>query len=161
VAADPIGSFTLTDAQRTSLRDWLGCVRQAGREVIVKNPRTIGVDLEIEICVQSFAYVGQVKQRVLEALFGKGGIRPTKGFFHPDNFTFGTPLRRSALEAVIQEVPGVRAVLGIRIRERGILGFHDFTELVHPIDADAVIRVENDPAHPDHGRVDLILEGGA
>src|SRR6185369_16629914 len=77
VAADPIGSFTLTDDQRDSLEDWLGCVRQAGREVIVKSPRTIGVDLEIEICVERFAYAGQVKQRVLEALFGRGGIRPT------------------------------------------------------------------------------------
>ena len=75
----------------------MDCVRQAGREVFVRNPRFVNIDLEIKICVEPFAYAGQVKAHVLEALLGRKGIRPTKGFFDPDNFTFGTPraVRRS------------------------------------------------------------------
>ena len=34
-------------------------------------------------------------------------------FFHPDFFTFGTPLYRASLEASVQAVPGVKAVKAI------------------------------------------------
>jgi hypothetical protein len=160
-SADPLGSFTLTDAQRTELEEWLDCVRQAGRDVIVKDPKFRTLDLEIKICVEPFAYPGQVVERVREALLGRGGARPTKGFFHPDNFTFGTPLRRSALESVIQDVPGVRAVLLIRARDRGRLGFANLNQLVVEVDPDEVFRLENDPAHPERGSLRIITEGGA
>ncbi len=87
VTADPLGSFQLSPEQRTELANLMDSVRQAGREVFVRNPRFVNIDLEIEICVEPFAYAGQVKARVIEALLGRKGVRPTKGFFHPDNFT--------------------------------------------------------------------------
>ena len=161
VAADPVGSFTLSDAERVSLEDWMDCVRQAGRDVIVKDPRFRTLDLEITICVEPFAYAGQVVERVTEALLGRRGPRPLKGFFHPDNFTFGTPLRRSALEAAIQSVPGVRAVLTIRKRERGLLPFQPVDELIVEVAPDEVFRLENDPTHPERGSLRIITEGGA
>src|SRR5207244_7030419 len=107
VTPDPLGSFQLGPGQRTALANLMDCVRQAGREVVVRNPRFVNIDLEIGICIEPFAYAGQVKARALEALLGREGVRPTKGFFHPDHFTFVTPLQRAALEATIQSVPGV------------------------------------------------------
>ena len=136
-------------------------MRQAGRDVIVQSPRSRVLDLEITICVEPFAYVGQVVQRVTERLLGRGGARPIKGFFHPDNFTFGTPLRRSALEAAIQEVAGVRAVLEIRSRELGQLFFNDLNELVLDVAANEVIRLDNDPVHPERGTLRIVAQGGA
>jgi hypothetical protein len=55
--------------------------------------------------VATSSYRGEVEERVLLALFGVKGIRPKPVFFSPDNFTFGTPLELSQLEAVIQEAP--------------------------------------------------------
>ena len=130
VTADPSRCVSNSaPEQRTELENLMDCVRQAGREVFVRNPRFVNIDLEITICIEPFAYAGQVKARVLEALLGRKGVRPTKGFFDPDNFTFGTPLRRSALEAVIQDVPGVRGVEQMRIRARGITDWRVFDEL--------------------------------
>ena len=51
------------------------------------------------MCVANFVYKGEVKKRVLDALFGIRGLRPQPGFFDSDRFTFGTPLERSELEA--------------------------------------------------------------
>src|SRR4029077_4693723 len=99
VTADPLGSFQLDPGLRTELANLMDCVRQAGREVFVRNPRFVNIDLEIQICVEPSAYAAQVKARVLEVLLGRNRLRPVKGFFHPDHFTFGTPLRRAALEA--------------------------------------------------------------
>jgi hypothetical protein len=102
-----------------------------------------------------------VKERVLEALFGSGGVRPRPGFFSPDNFTFGTPLERSVLEARIQSVEGVRAVERMRIRRRGRFGWRPFLALAYRPGANEVVRVENDPELPERGSVRLVMEGGA
>jgi hypothetical protein len=156
VTADPLGSFQLSPEQRTELASLMDSVRQAGREVFVRNPRFVNIDLEIAICVEPFAYAGQVKARVIEALLGRKGVRPTKGFFHPDNFTFGTPLRRAALEAAIQDVPGVRGVEQMRIRARGITGLRDFDELIFEARHDQIIRLQNDPRFPERGSLRII-----
>jgi hypothetical protein len=161
VSADPLGSFTLSDDQFAALEEWMGCVRQAGRDVIVKDPKFRTLDLEIVICVEPFAYPGQVVQAVLEALVGKHGPRPKKGFFDPDYFTFGMPFRRSALEAVIQDVPGVRSVRQIRKRERGRLYFSTMTELSVDVAPDEVFRLENDPEHPERGSLRIRTIGGS
>jgi hypothetical protein len=151
VTPDPLDSFELSPEQRTELENLMDCVRQAGREVFVRNPRFVNIDLEIKICVESFAYAGQVKARVLEALVGRKGVRPTKGFFDPDNFTFGTPLRRAALEATIQDVVGVRGVEKMCIRARGITELREFDELTFTVGHDQVIRLQNDPRFPERG----------
>ncbi|GKT07114.1 hypothetical protein [Desulforhabdus sp. TSK] len=161
VTPDPQGSFELSPERRTELENQMECVRQAGREVYVRNPRYVNVDLEITLCVEPSAYPGQVQERVLEALVGRKGVLPIKGFFDPDHFTFGTPLRRAALEAAIQEVPGVRGVVGMRIRARGITDWRDFNELIFPVQHDQVIRLQNDPLFPERGSVRILtgIEG--
>jgi hypothetical protein len=156
VTADPVGSFELRAELRKELTNLMDAVRQAGREVFVRNPRFVNIDLEIHICVEPFAYAGQVQAAVLEALLGRKTLRPTTGFFDPDNFTFGTPLRRSALEATIQEVNGVRGVEEMRIRARGLTDWRVFNELTFEVHDDQVIRLQNDPRFPERGSLRII-----
>jgi hypothetical protein len=127
----------------------------------VSDPRYADLDLEISVCVEPFAYAGEVKQAVLEVLLGKKGASATPGFFSADNFTFGTPLVRSQLEAVIQATAGVRAVEAIALRRRGWFDWRPFHELIFEVGLDEVIRVENDPLFPARGSVRLIMDGGA
>lgn len=161
VTPDPIGAVTVTTAQGVELNNQVDRFRQAGRPAYMMDPSYANLDLDITICVATSAYGGEVKERVLEALFGVGGVRPRSGFFSPDNFTFGTSIQRSRLEAVIQEVPGVRAVEGIRVRRRGWFDWRDFNELTYGPAHNEVISVENDPLFPERGSVRLVMKGGA
>jgi Baseplate J-like protein len=156
VTVDPLGSFQLSREQKRQLADLMDAVRQAGREVFVRNPRFVNLDLEITICVEPSAYAGQVKARVLEALLGRKGVRPARGFFDPDNFTFGTPLRRAVLEAAIQDVPGVRGVEEMRIRARGITSWRRFDELTFAVRHDQILRLQNDPRFPERGSLRIV-----
>ena len=153
VTADPLNAFELSPDRRRELTNLMDCVRQVGREVYVRNPRYVNLDLEIQICIQPSAYAGQVQARVLEVLLGRRGVRPTQGFFDPDHFTFGTPLKRSALEATIQAVAGVRAVERMCIRVRGITPWRPFSELTFTVGSNQIIRLRNDPRFPDQGSV--------
>ncbi len=155
VTPDPKGAFAMTAPQRAELEDQLNRFRQAGRPADVLNPHYATLDLQITICVLPSSYRGDVEAGVLQVLFG------ASGFFRPDNFTFGTPLERSELEAAIQSVPGVRAVEDITIQRRGWFAFRPFSELTYLVAKDEVIRVENNRLLPERGSVKLNFEGGA
>lgn len=158
---DPRSATALSDLQRTDLFEQVDRFRQAGREAWGLDPIYADLDLEIRICVEPDAFAGDVKKRVLEALFAKKSHSPQLGFFSPDNFTFGTPLWRSELEAVMQAVAGVRAVRAIRVRRRGRTSWQNFASLVLRVADSEVIRVQNDRLLPERGSVRLLMEGGA
>jgi hypothetical protein len=159
VATDPFGSSSLTDAQRDELDDYMNCVRQTGRDVIVRDPKTIAVDLRVVICLEPHAHASHILAQLSEVMFGPGTNRRVKGFFHPDHFTFGTPLRRSALEATIQRVPGVLSVRSVAIRRRGLGPFRAMREVVK-FGSDQILRLENDPARPEGGTLTFRVRGG-
>ena len=158
---DPKNSFAITTEQRLDLERQLDRYRLAGREAHGVDPIFVNLDLKIYVCVSSTSYIGEVKEAILEALFGRRGIRSQAGFFSPDNWTFGDPLERAQLESVIQRVPGVRAVERIYIRRRGLFPRRRFNELVYRVGANEIIRVENNFDSPERGAVRLKLEGGA
>lgn len=160
VTPDPRGSSTLMPSQQAELRGHLEGYRQAGREVHVSSPQYADVDLAVVVCVEPGALASEVKEGVRQALLGRGGAPARPGFFSADNFTFGMPLDRSALEAKVQAVPGVRAVQSMSIRRRGWSDWRDFTELALGVADREVIRLENDPLHPERGSLRLVMEGG-
>jgi len=129
--------------------------------VHVRNPRYADLDLEIRVCVAPSAYRAEVIERVLQRLFGRAGLVVQQGFFDPDHFSFGTPLVRSALLAAVQEVVGVRAVEGIRMRRRGWFDWREFREAEYRAGDDELIRVTNNPLLPERGAVRLVMDGGA
>ncbi|MBI1356587.1 MAG: hypothetical protein GC160_19775 [Acidobacteria bacterium] len=160
-AVDPAGSFQLSESQRDQVENLLCCRRQAGREVIVADPKYVNLDLRVNVCTERSAFAGQVKTRVLNALFGPTGRPGVQPFFDPDRFTFGTPLRRAALEAAILAVDGVEAVTGMEIRVHGVTDFVDFDSLTFEVADDELIRLENTRLAPERGSLRLSMEGGA
>ncbi|HTE38338.1 MAG TPA: putative baseplate assembly protein, partial [Reyranella sp.] len=158
VTPDPRDEVGLTKAHRLDLERAMDRVRQAGREVKVMDPRYVDIDLEIRLCVAPNAYRGEVKEAALKILFGQRG---DGGFFDPDNFTFGAPLSRAELIAVLQAVPGVRAVEAMRVRRPGYFDWREFTEFALPVGVNELVRVTNDRLLPERGAVRLVMEGGA
>jgi predicted phage baseplate assembly protein len=159
--ADPSRAVALSDSEVRVLQKRLDARRQAGREVRVLEPRYASIDVRIEICAEPTSYGGDVERAVTEALVGRGPSRFGRGFFSPDNFTFGTPLSRSKLEAAVDGVSGVRAVGKIEVRRRGYFDWQELSESYLPVGDDVVIRLEDDPRHPDWGSLTLDVKGGA
>ncbi|MEL6655218.1 MAG: baseplate J/gp47 family protein [Bacteroidota bacterium] len=154
VTPDPVNSTVISPEQRTALTEQLDRFRQTGREAHVMDPIYADMDLEITLCAKSSSYAGEVKAAVQAALLGNAG------FFSSDNFTFGTPLRRSALEARIQNVPGVEGVQRIRFRRRGWFSWRPFIQLSYNPGGQTIIRLENDPRFPERGSLKLTVNGG-
>jgi hypothetical protein len=154
VAADPLGGVEYSPAERAELEHVVECVRLATRDARVADPDYLDIDLAVEVCVEAGAYAGEVVPRVI------GALAPP-GFFAPNNFTFGQPLRRSALEAAIQGVPGVKGVEEIRIRVRRRREWTAFDQPELAVGPRQIIRVQNDPLFPSRGSVSVAAHGGA
>jgi hypothetical protein len=153
--ADPVGSTNTTIAQRVELVETLDRYRLAGREVVVPLPVFVALDLSIVVCAGADAFRGDVEAAILAAL-----VPGTAGFFHPDQFTFGTPLYRSRLEAAVQSAQGVSGVVSLRTRRRGIeLAWSEMPEIIR-VGVNQILLIENDPSLPDHGSINLTVRGG-
>jgi hypothetical protein len=152
---DPRGTEQVAIERRTELIDLLNRYRMAGYESYVPDPKFVSLDLVVEVCADPTAFRGDVEAAVLAALRSGPG-----GFFDPDNFTFGQPLQLSALEAAVQRALGVAGVTCVRYRVRGrTRGFVRMGDTVS-VGADEIVRCENDPSLPEHGSLQVIIEGG-
>jgi hypothetical protein len=161
VTPDPAGATEMTSCQRTELVSQIDRFRQAGRQVSTLDPVYADLDLKITVCVSEGFHQGDVRTRILECLVGTGGPDRSACFFSADNFTFGTPLERSRLEAEIQRVAGVLAVDRITIRRRGWFAERLFTELFYKPGQNEVIRIENNPTMSNCGSVAVtVVERG-
>lgn len=153
VSADPLDSITLADDDRLALEQEVNCIRLAARDARLLDPDYVDIDIEILICIAKGFYSGAVREDVIEAL-------ASPGFFHPDNFTFGQSLYRSALVAAAQSVVGVSHIDGVNIRVHGQGEWRAFSEDALDTGPGQIIRLQNDPNRSTLGllRVETIGE---
>jgi predicted phage baseplate assembly protein len=159
-SADPRGNDSISVAQHIELIDLLNRYRMAGYESYAPPPRYVALDLYLYVCAAPYAFRGDVEARILKALSSRKFSDGTAGFFHPDRFTFGLPLERSALEAAIQEVVGVGGVTSIQYRQRGVTPIAVEMGDAVTIATDQIVRVANDPSRPERGSLHVEVDGG-
>lgn len=157
---DPKGTEEFSVKNHIELINLLNRYRLAGYESYTPLPRFTSLDLVVTVCARRDAFRGDVAEAILSVLSAKTFIDKSTGFFHPDRFTFGTPLERSRLEAAIQSAYGVAGVVSITYRRRGVIqSYLEMGETVEVAD-DEILRVSNDPSRPERGSLKVIVEGG-
>jgi hypothetical protein len=159
-ALDPVGRETLPPKLAGNVTDRLNRRRLAGYESFVVPPRYASLDIWVTVCARPDAFRGDVKRAVLVALEATPHVDGTRGFFHPDRFTFGMGVKRSALEAAVQAAPGVDGVVDVRYRRRGhTQGFVAMPDLIL-VGQSEIVRAENNPSTPDRGSLRVDVVGG-
>jgi len=101
-----------------------------------------------------------VKAAVLDVLSSKVRADGTLGLFHPDRFTFGTPVFLSAIVAAAQDVPGVRSVTPLVFQRQRDDSTSALDTGVLEMGRLEVPRLDDDPSFPEHGVLELALGGG-
>lgn len=162
ITVDRRGGKPVTDEFEQDLRRFLERFRMAGYDLEIDGPRYVALDLVLNVCVLPGYLRSIVKQGLLDA-FGTGElVDGTRGFFHPDSFTFGQAVYLSQIIARAMQVTGVQSV------NVPVDGFKRFGQTPHgELDAGYVAihrleiaRVDNDPSLPENGRIDFVLKGG-
>ena len=169
LSVDRIGGEPVDADFEGALRAHLESWRLAGHDLEITDPRSIGLNLVLMICVEPDHVAAEVERDLLERL-GAGYRRDgARGFFHPDNFTFGQPARLSALVAEAMQGQGVGWVgvtagkdtaFGGRFERQDQPGVDYSAAGEIPIGPREVARMENDPDFPERGRLRLAMRGG-
>lgn len=166
LAVDPIGAEGLTTTLREELLKYFDTKRLAGYDVEITGAIYSPVDLEIEFSVAPGSQPSSV-QEALQHTLGNGLLpNGSKGFFHPDNFTFGQSLFVSKIFAAVMAVPGVRSAQITRLAR--LRTAHPDSETAAnlargflAVGADEIIRLDNDRNFPENGVFVVRAKGGA
>jgi hypothetical protein len=160
VSVDRFGGRPVTEDFRADLTAFLDRFRMAGYDVQVDAPRFVALEIEFFVCVCPDHFRAAVRQAVLERLSNRALPGGRRGFFHPDNFSFGDPVRLSALYAAVMEIAGVTSVVARVFQRRGRPDPAPLDDGTLPIDRLEIARLDNDPNFAERGTLTLEIGGG-
>lgn len=159
VAIDPQATVRNPSALVDEVRRRLEQYRRINHLLRVELPIYVGLHIEMTVCVTAGYLRAHVQRELLAAFSNQVLADGTRGFFHPDNFSFGDALYLSKLVAAARKVSGVENVdvtrferLGQNDRGERESGVMNFAPLEIP-------RLDNDPLRPDNGCFCLNMQG--
>ncbi len=160
VAVDPLGGVEADQALLAEIAGYLHRYRRMGHDLAVAPAHYVPLDIALSICVLPNYLRGHIKAALLRLFSNRTLLDGRRGFFHPDNLTFGEGIYLSKLVAVAQAVPGVESVQVTKL-ERLYEGPNGEIENgLLPLGPLEIARLDNNPSFPENGQLHLELRGG-
>lgn len=160
ITVDRQGGRPMDAAFEADLRLFLEKYRMAGQDLEINAPHYIPLDIAMLVCLKPGYTKSAVKQALLEA-FGSAELPDgRRGFFHPDNLTFGQTIYLSQLIAEAMKVPGVDWVEMLRFQRWGQSPHGELADGRITFGRLEIPQLDNDPNAPENGKMELTMEGG-
>jgi hypothetical protein len=134
--------------------------RRIGHDLDVESARLVPLLIEMQVCVLPHYLRGHIEAALLDLFSNRVLADGTKGFFHPDNLSFGEGIYLSRLIALAQGVEGVESVEVLKLERLGEGPNHEIENGVLPLGPLEIAQVDNDPSFPENGRFILQVGGG-
>jgi len=160
ITIDPVGRNDVPDDLRQRVDTWITSFTQSGYDLEINAPIFVPLDLAIDICVDAYHFRADVEQAILNALSNRVLADGMRGFFFPDNFSFGQPLYLSQLYAAIMAVEGVDSASVTRFQRWGKAPDKELAQGYIPMDRLEILRLDNDRNFPENGALRLSMGGG-
>lgn len=168
IAIDPAGFTVAGDALSDALwgelyprvASHLEALRLIGEDLELRPPRYVPLEIGVVVCADP-AYWREDIRAVLEMEFSDTWTADgRRGFFHPDQWSFGQALHRSAIAGRIDRIAGIGHIVRIVMKrfsapQPGLPG----TEVLE-LAFDEVLLLANDPDHLERGRISFEIQGG-
>ena len=160
VTVDRFGGRPVTAEFEADVRAFLERFRMAGYDLEIDAPQFVAIELGLFICVSPDHFRSEVRREVLDALSARRLPDARKGFFHPDNFTFGDPLYLSMIYAAVMAVEGVTSVNATLFRRRGRPDPVPLLDGAIETGRLEIVQLENAPNFPERGSIEIETGGG-
>jgi predicted phage baseplate assembly protein len=160
VAIDPLGTVQFDPDLLEQIRAYLHPYRRIGHDLVVVPAQYVPLDIAMSVDVSPNYIRAHVQASLLDLFSNRVLSSGGKGFFHPDNLSFGDSIRLSSLIAAAQSVEGVLSVTLTKLERLFAGPNHEVEEGLLSIGPLEVGRLDNDPGFPENGRFVLTLRGG-
>ncbi len=160
VAVDPFGREEVEDALRAEIAVVLNRYRRIGHDVKVISAARVPLTIGMIVCVKPHYLSGHVKAALLNLFSQRILPDGRKGFFHPDNLTFGEGIFLSKLVAAAFAIEGVENVHVTTLQRLNETAHRELETGVLQLNAFEIAQCDNDPSFPEHGQLTLEMRGG-
>ena len=134
--------------------------RRIGHDIHVQSATLVPLLIEMNVCVLPHYLCGHVEAELLDVFSNRVLIDGRRGFFHPDNLSFGEGVFLSRLVASAQAVAGVESVTVTKLERMGEGPNGEIESGVLPLGPLEIAQLDNDPSLPENGTLTLKLGGG-
>ena len=131
-----------------------------GHDVAVTPAQFVPLEIVLNVCVKPSYLRGHVEAALLDIFSNRTLPDGKRGFFHPDNLSFGDDIFLSRLVATAQSVTGVQSVEVTTLKRLNELSNLEIENGVLPLGPGEICQVENDRNFPERGRMTLVMRGG-
>lgn len=160
IYVDRTGGKPVDAGFEREMRDHLERYRMAGQDVEIVSPQFVPLEIEAFVCVDPGYFRDDVKAALQEVFSNTIRSNGARGFFHPDNLSFGQPVYLSRLYAAAREVAGIKYIDFTTFRRSGTNDTSALVESVLEIGRLEVAQLDNDPNLPWRGVIRFIMKGG-
>jgi len=160
VAVDEIGKEVADQSLLKAVSRGLHRYRRIGHDLHVQSARLEPLLIEMNVCVHPHYLRGHVESELLDVFSNRVLANGRKGFFHPDNLSFGDGIYLSRLIAVAQAIEGVLSVQVTRLERLGEGPNAEIELGVLSLGPLEIAQLDNDPSLPENGTLTLKMGGG-
>jgi hypothetical protein len=154
---DRRGGRTVDPGFIREMKTYLDCYRMAGYDIEVNGPRFVSLDVAVDVCVKPGYFPMDIKAALSDVFSNRDLDDGGRGFFHPDNFTFGQAVYLSRIYAAAMAVEGVGSVVVSKLQRWGRDANKELEEGKLRAGRLEVVRLDNDPNFPENGKIDFIM----
>lgn len=160
VAIDPFSPGNSDEAVLKEIEGELHRYRRIGHDLHLERARYVPLNLKLEVCALPPYQRGHIRAALLELFSNRTLAGRRRGFFHPDELTFGKGIYLSELVAAGQKVPGVECVKVTRLQRLFETPNRELELGVLSLSNHEIAQLENDPNHPERGKLEIVVRGG-
>ncbi|HEY9102444.1 putative baseplate assembly protein [Chitinimonas sp.] len=160
VALDPEGSETLTADQQHAMTTRLEAYRRIGHDLAVNQADYVPLRLKLHACAMPHTPRGEVRAALLAAFSNRLLAGGKLGYFHPDRLSFGEPVTVSGIVAAAMAVAGVQDASVLVLQRQFEAPNHELEQGFLALRSGEIARLDNDPNYPEHGVIEIIVDGG-
>jgi len=158
VSVDPVS--TLTPQLIRDTTSGLNLRRMMGTDLAVEAAKIVGLQIELEICVDPNHFQGDVYTALMKLFITGDQCNGQSGLLNAANFTFGEIIFLSPFIAGAQQVEGVLAVTATTFTRMDAPWVDGIAQGYLTMGRLEIARCDNDPNHLDHGSLVLHMDGG-
>jgi hypothetical protein len=173
VLVDRVGGYPVDEAFRERLGAFMDRYRMSRHDLRIESPHYVPLDIAFTVHVADGYLRSSVRKTLLDVFSNTVLPDGTRGFFHPEQWSFGQPVLLSRIIATAMAVPGVRWVdftdndevspppVGPhRFQRWGVPQGRELSQGLIAVSPLEIARLDNDAGSPENGRIEFYMKGG-
>jgi hypothetical protein len=155
VTVDRLGGLEMDSEFENEIVGFLEKYRLAGYDLEINEPIYVPLQISLDICIKDRYFKGEVVEQLVETFSNRVNADGRKGFFHPDNFTFGQPLYLSRVYEAAMAVDAVSSVRVTSFQRRAKVAADEINAGVIKLEQTEIVRLDNDPSKAENGMIEF------